>query len=670
MAQTKVNISRLVDNIRKTNIYTPLVEAIANSIDSIEESNRDDGSIVVTLYRDSQDTLSATQDEQLKPIIRIDISDNGIGFIPKNLEAFNTIYTEEKIRKGGKGFGRFVYLKYFESVSVSSIFNDRGSFQQTTFNFVKDNTIIQDEETIVVKEAKDTSTIVKLDTFKKEHLAKLDKKIETVSRKLLEKLLVYFALDNYNCPKIIVREQDGSKEIVLNDYLGKENEIVEISKKDFVVISKDESTKEKFTAKIFKVFYGEGRSTINLVADNRLVTEESLHNYVPEFRDGFYDIVKNDKGEDVHKTYTIKTYVLGKYLDKHVSIERDGFEFENEKDLFYPLSRQEVERSATEATKSEFAVEVKTRQDKKESSVKDYVNTSAPWHKSYLDELDLTKVPYGANELDIENELQKVKFNKEFKTRAKISKILSDPNETEVSKKTAQIVNEITEIGRSELVHYVALRRSILDIFKKVLEWNDDKQFEKEKVIHDIIFPTNTNSESLPYNEHNLWILDEKLSFTEYVASDQALNANDERPDVLVFDNKMTFRTGEEQTNPIIVFEFKKPQRTNYSVDENPLKQIAQYIEKIRAGNFKNPKGRPVYVNESTPAYGFLVCDLNPKIDTFCKEYSLTRSSDGKGYFGFHDGFKIYFEVISFDKLVSDSELRNNIFFKKLGILT
>jgi hypothetical protein len=664
MAQTQVNIRRLVDNIRKTTVYTALVEAIANSIDSIEESNRNDGEIVITLVRDTQNSLGLDTDD-LKPIISVHVTDNGVGFNAKNLEAFNTIYTEEKIRKGGKGFGRFVFLKYFENVTVESTYNDRGTFQQTSFDFVKDNIIIQNEARKKVS-ATDVQTTIRLESLKREHISKLDKKFETVTRKLLEKLLVYFVLDNYKCPKIIV--SDGGKQIVLNDYLGDGKEIVQIEQKEFTLESADKSSRETFKSKVFKIFYGESRSSVNLVADNRQVTEEALHTYIPEFKAGFYDVVKNEKGEDIEKNYTIKTYVLGRYLDNHVSLERDGFEFEYGKDLFYPFSRSEIEKEATSTTRDVFAGEVKMRQDKKEKDIKAYVDEQAPWHKTYASELDLTKIPYGATVFEMESELQKVKYLKEVQTKTQIDKILEDTDETEVAKKTEEIISKITEIGRSELVHYIALRRTILDVFRKALTWDDTKKFEKEKVIHDIIFPTNTDSDTLSYDNHNLWILDEKLSFTEYLASDKALNKKDERPDLLIFDNKMSFRAGEEASNPIVVFEFKRPQRADYGSEENPLKQIADYVKKVRSGNFKNPDGRPIYTNENTPAYGFLVCDLTPQIDSFCSEYSLTKSSDNKGYFGFHSGHKIYYEVVSFDKLVSDSELRNKIFFKKLGI--
>lgn len=663
---TQINIKRLVDNISKTNIYTPIVEAIANSIDSIEESGRTDGKILIKLIRSKQESLLETNEAH--PIVGIKVVDNGIGFTTKNLESFNTIYTEQKIRKGGKGFGRFVYLKYFQEINVESNFREKGVYSKRLFSFVKDNNIIQDEKIIQLDEKKDPETVLFLNNLKKEHYNKLNKKIDTIARKLLEKLLVYFVLDDYKCPEIAVEEEDSKERIILNNYLGSDNEIKQLVDTNFILKSNEADSSEKFKAKIFKIFYGESRSSINLVADNRQVTEEVLHTYIPEFKDDFYDIEINEKGEKVNKNYTIKIYVLGRYLDENVSLERDGFEFQNKAELFFPFSQIQIEKEAAETAKRHFKEEVKTRQEKKEKEVREYVDKEAPWHKFYFKELDLSLIPYGISKQDLENELNKIRFQKELTTRTEINKIIAGNNETDISKKADDLVKRITEIGKSQLTHYVCLRKSILDLFKKSLTWGEDKKFEKEKVIHDIIFPTTQDSDNLPYEKHNLWIVDEKLSFTEFLASDKPLNLHDERPDLLIFDHKISLRGGEEPSNPIIVFEFKRPQRTNYKNNENPLKQIADYISKIRKGEVKNPEGRKIYVTDNTPAYGFLICDITNEIETFCLDFSLTKSPDNKGYFGFHSNYKIYYEVISFDKLVEDADLRNKIFFKHLGM--
>lgn len=118
----------------------------------------------------------------------------------------------------------------------------------------------------------------------------------------------------------------------------------------------------------------------------------------------------------------------------------------------------------------------------------------------------------------------------------------------------------------------------------------------------------------------------------------------------------------------MLLFEFKRPQRDNYGNDEDPINQICEYVDRIRKGELKDVDGRTIKANENTPAYGFLVCDITDDIKKICKKYSLMMSPDTDGYFGYLSGYSIYLQVISFDKLIKDAELRNRIFFNKLGI--
>jgi hypothetical protein len=82
------------------------------------------------------------------------------------------------------------------------------------------------------------------------------------------------------------------------------------------------------------------------------------------------------------------------------------------------------------------------------------------------------------------------------------------------------------------------------------------------------------------------------------------------------------------------------------------------------------PEGiEPIKVSNETPIYIYIVADRCDKIDEFAlKDFSLTSSPDGEGYLGFHKGYNVYIEVISFRKLIEDAKMRNKIFFKKLGI--
>ena len=42
---------------------------------------------------------------------------------------------------------------------------------------------------------------------------------------------------------------------------------------------------------------------------------------------------------------------------------------------------------------------------------------------------------------------------------------------------------------------------------------------------------------------------------------------------------------------------------------------------------------------------------------------------DGQGYIGYNKDKNAYIEIKSFKKVVSDAKMRNQIFFKKLGLI-
>lgn len=661
---SRINIQGTIENIRsKSNIYTPIIEAIVNSIQSIVSKNIEKGKIEIILHREN--TLEF--ENSLPNIKTIEIRDNGLGFTQDNRDSFDTFYSELKKDIGGKGFGRFMFVKYFDNVKIESVFkNSEGQLKLRKFRFGKQYEIIVDEKIEETKSV-DTYATIHLENLKDGHT--FEKQIETISKKILERTLIFFINDAFKCPTIIVKENDGSQTIILNDYLTGKNEIQLFDSKPFILTNIKTNKQDEFVAKIFKIFFpGSQKSKISLTGHNREVTETPLHKYVPEFEDDFYDESNGTK-----KNYIIKTYVLGKYLDSNVSIERETFDFHRDgTNLHYPYSQTEIEKRASELTKEVFGVDVKFRSDKKQQRIRNYVNTSAPWHKSYLNDLDIDSISYNLKDEDIEIELQKVKFSKEQQTRSELKELFNEDNFDD-SHKIAEAISKISEIGKSDLVHYVFNRKNVLEAFLRLLKRRDDGKGELEKDIHNLIFPMGKDSENTDYQEHNLWLLDERLVFSEYVASDRKISKKKDalgEPDLIIFDQKQSFRSGDNNfSNPLTIFEFKRPKREAYKEEDDPILQIGKYLAKIREGKYEMPEGiESIKVNESTPVYAYVVCDLKEKIHEFATKHQLTISPDREGYFGYHNGYKMYIEIISFKKLLNDATLRNKIFFRKLQI--
>lgn len=74
-------------------------------------------------------------------------------------------------------------------------------------------------------------------------------------------------------------------------------------------------------------------------------------------------------------------------------------------------------------------------------------------------------------------------------------------------------------------------------------------------------------------------------------------------------------------------------------------------------------------VKDSTPFYGYVVCDFTKKVkDWLLREKDFTEMPDGLGFFKWYANNKLYIEVLSWTKVHRDAEMRNKIFFHKLGI--
>jgi hypothetical protein len=118
----------------------------------------------------------------------------------------------------------------------------------------------------------------------------------------------------------------------------------------------------------------------------------------------------------------------------------------------------------------------------------------------------------------------------------------------------------------------------------------------------------------------------------------------------------------------VVVVEFKRPVREQFSDEDNPIPQVYGYVAHVRNGRAKDRRGRPLLVKQETPFYCYVIGDLTPKMRQFAEEAALIAAPDGLGYFGFNPNRNAYIEVVSYDKLLQDAKKRNRVFFEKLNI--
>lgn len=665
---SNVNVRRLVENIRSgTNIYTPLVELVVNAIQAIDAKGIQNGLVEIEVLRSGQADII----DRLEEVDGFRVKDNGIGFTKTNRDAFDTLYTEQKIADGGKGFGRFTCLKYFDRVKVSSTFAEGDAFHDRSFRMGLDKDIIVDEKE-GPSQAQAAGATIEISGIKSVRFP--DKKLETISRIVVERLLPYFVDQDRPCPRVVIREaKNPSDTLSLNDYLGKENsQIVEMKVDEGTFSLSANEDKKSFQVRVFKFFAPRmAKSKVSLVAHRREVTDNPLQTYIPEFGEEFFE-PGPDQDLAKGRNFVIKAYVFGDYLNDNVSLERGEFRFQTDTDLLNGISQTDIEQKAAEIAQSAVGAEIAERKKRKEVRIAEYVTNDAPWHRILAKEVDFSALPMRPSNQDIELHLQKKKYEQEITTRAQVTALLKSENPDELGEKISQLIEKISDTSKNDLIHYVSMRKCVLELFSKSLEIGAEGKHKSEGDVHDIIMPRKKDSEELNYDAHNLWILDERLNFTSYVSSDKPLQSSRDRTDITVYNRRVAYRGDNEASNPITIFEFKKPQRDDFadpSSKEDPVQQIIRYVNQIREGKFKTPTGRDILVNDTTPFYGYVVCDLTKKVkDWLQKEKNFTPMPDGLGWFNWFDNISLYMEVVSWTKLLRDAEMRNKIFFNKLGI--
>ncbi|MEQ3364129.1 hypothetical protein [Raoultibacter massiliensis] len=116
-----VDIAGRVRNLKlhKNESLFPLFEAVVNSIQAIEDRRQENpeapsGEIVIEVSRDLTLDVDGLQEA---PITSFVIHDNGIGFTEDNFRSFLQSDSTYKESRGGKGVGRFCWLKVFTNAN-------------------------------------------------------------------------------------------------------------------------------------------------------------------------------------------------------------------------------------------------------------------------------------------------------------------------------------------------------------------------------------------------------------------------------------------------------------------------------------------------------------------------------------------------------------------------
>jgi hypothetical protein len=675
MADFMVDIKGRINNtpLPDYKYLWPLFESVVNSIQSVEDSAITDGRIEIYAERQNYAQIALDLREarvagvEMKPEITsffsFSITDNGHGFTSDNYKSFRTADSSLKWKKGCKGIGRFLWLKAFEKAHIESNYQENNGWHKRIFDFTMDG--IKPDENISDSDISENKTTVILEDFKSSYREKCPKSLDILARKIIEHCLIYFL--SGKCPQIIIKDSMGES-VNLNQYY--ESNIKDSLHQDHFNIDGNE-----FVIYHVKIHEGANAHELHLCANEREVRSINLDRLYPNLQRKILD--------ETETGFFYCGYLTGAYLDSRVNISRTGFEFADEYQM--DIVNDIPEKGLIDAAKSfifaylqEYIDEINIRKEKR---VNDFVAHKQPQYRLLLNQrpnaLNDIKPDLSDKELELALHAEVLKWDMDAKQRGvdiKSNMANDGVPEDEFMPRFEAYCKEVTAISKISLSEYIIRRKVILDLLEAAIEVKADGSYSNESQIHSIVCPMRYTSDEIGFEEMNLWIVNERLAYHNFLASDKPMrelpqieSQSKTRMDIAIFDEPLSFADKDSSFNTLTIIEFKRPNRDGLNkTDSDPIRQVLRYVQEIKDGKKRTAKGRPFGSVQNTAFYCYVIADLTDSMVESAKVSGLTVAPDGDGYFGYIPGFGAYVEVISYNKLLKDAKERNQVLFDKL----
>lgn len=645
-----------------------LFEAVSNSIHSIQDRN-EIGQIKIEIEKGFE-IFQDGNSENIPYIKNINIIDNGFGFNEENYNAFLHNDTTIKEARGGKGVGRFAWLKVFQFAEIDSIFKENGFYKRRKFKFSPSPKPITSHIIEELTDPTDMVTSVHLYNLHEHYQKKFPHDLSILTYLLIEHNIQY--LIGNSLPEIFIYEKGKESnsisvldffknEVIINHF--RDNFTLKEKEKDFIFDIDFIKQKKQSSKTNHKIYY---------TAHERVVTNSNLSDLISDFKTPF----KDESG----KEFILSAVISSDFLNENVNEERNAFTIPVIRRNKDQLSTNEiflvdVEEQITSKAKNYLKPFIEDVRKKRLETITELTNNKFVGYKpllkypEYLEEININQ-----SENAIEIELYKVKNKIRLEAKTKLNNLISKDyskieNLDEYKNEISEAITKYGTVGQSDLVNYIIHRKVILNILDKALYKQSDGKFALEELIHNIVFPMRTTSEDVEFEQQNLWLIDEKLSFHRYLASDIYLNKRS-RPDILIDIPTIWIDRERQPYQNIVLIEFKKPNRDDYNFSESssPYLELQKAINELKSGKAKE-KGRTIDVDTDCRFFCYIIADITDSLKKVVIDSNdFKPMTDRMGYYRYHDSLKAYFEIIPYNKLLQDAQDRNRVLFEKLNL--
>jgi hypothetical protein len=632
------------------------------------------------------------------------IEDDGIGFDEENFDRLK-MYKDDRKSISNKGSGRLQLIHYFDSAQFISSYKDGDNYKERSFKmsaseaFLGKNSIVKYfGDKLSEKTSPGTTLILSgIKDFAEGGYSGLT--ADHLKQELIARYMLYFCMHRSKMPKVEIWHYSHntliSTETITSD------DIPQIDKeKGFEVkysginangALEKSADKEELTLKCFKIPKEKlKKNSIKLTSKNEIIDASiPLH------------LLRHDEEVDGNRFLFL---ISGQFIDSRDTDNRGQLNIKSKKD-FYKESAGFTQVDAFD----QQDIFIEDIVDEANSTIQNAYSDIAALKEDQqkgveelkemflLDEQTLKNLSINLN--DTEEEILKKFYKAEAKDNAQKDAQLKkrvdalnsfDPTAPDyhekLGKEITSLVREIPMQNRATLAHYVARRKLVLDLFKKInnqellIQQKSSGERQKlEALLHSLIFKQNTNDPS----QSDLWLINEDFIYFKGTSDIEFRNITLEGEKLFKDNSELTaeeleFRNSLKEDRfqkradillfpsegKCIIIEFKSP---DVNVAEH-LTQINNYATLIR--NFTTDKF------QFHTFYGYFVGEaIEPKevrahdsdfVPDAHFDYLYRPAKKVAGMFSGRTDGSIYTEVLKYSTLLDRASKRNEIFIQKL----
>ena len=631
----------------------PVFEAVSNGIHAIDDAKRAGASSPGII--DINITLGKTPDT-----LQVTVGDNGIGLDSTRYKAFLTTDTDFKISRGGKGIGRLLWLDAFSKVKVVSTFEEKGKLRRRSFDFLLDKTDQIQNEKIedLANGSAPSGTYTTFHGLRDSSYQKhFPSQPASIVRRFGSHFLAEFILGNAPTVTVTIGKTSARFPVDIRQMLIEDRGETAEQSPEFGELKVRHFVFRKAASAGF-----DGLHQLHMIANGRTVTTRKI--------DGLLGLGRF--GEDKNNVY--HGCVSGDFLDDRVNQERTHFNFDET--VAQAISKLCADAAMREALSAEIATYDTSRLDAMRGFIAEYPSFGF----AAVEEL-LQRTPKNATKGEqFAQALIPTRIRRDADRKRTLERIVTELGgghavSGDFAAQIKSAANEVHAEEQRQLTEYILRRKIVLDVLDVLIGRlrqmpTGEEDHHLEATLHTFICPMRIRGDDpnrLETSEHDLWIIDERLAFTKYFASDVPVSQiiadsrTAGRPDVLVWDrlHGLGF-DGDEPLRRIMLVEFKKPGRTDYPATYSPENQILRYLKALSAGEIES-FGHRIRVASDCVFSCYVIADIVGSLNILTGHWGTAANGRGR-WIPLAGKYRGSIEIIEWPDLLADARARNSAF--------